>query len=420
MLVFKIDVWNLIDGKLSMRKTNITDVSNNTIEINGSKYKVMSALGQATSTSPGGHYKAILSVQGKWFHCSDINISQASWPRGSKGVYLLFYQAESAALPAKVETTEVRNERTQFTRQNTMPHAAQTTPTSPTNSHSAPTRVPRGSDTVTGETRYLDCIGFTNSDGVSCYANCILQSQLQHMPLQNAFSSSRYIALHSLSNNYMGRSTVTVVSSKQVRRMLGAPYCEIQQQDASEFLISLCMFCPQIKNCLEFTIRSHTRCTSCSYTSIRNDKDTLLPLTVPESCRSVTIGDLLTRMNTWETLSDSHCTTCGIDGAVYQTCNDIIAASELLVVQLKVYVFGRDGVIRKLRVSVNDVHSAITIQGHRYTVVSHGPSALSGHYTSYHRQERDWVLVNDTHLTRVLEPTTECDVFMLFYVREGS
>ena len=29
---------------------------------------------------------------------------------------------------------------------------------------------------------------------------------------------------------------------------------------------------------------------------------------------------------------------------------------------------------------------------------------LSGHYTSYHKQNRGWMLVNDCHLTRMSKP----------------
>ena len=48
----------------------------------------------------------------------------------------------------------------------------------------------------------------------------------------------------------------------------------------------------------------------------------------------------------------SHCSTCNAVGAVYQTRQELITASELLAVQLKVYVFGDDGLPHKLRVSV--------------------------------------------------------------------
>ena len=428
VLIFKLNVWKFTNGNVSQRSTSVTGVSDSIVQINCCKYKLMSAVSQgAITTKPGGQYKAILSVHSKWLHCTDLSISQTSWPRGSKGVYLLFYQAELISLPVKASPADTRTE----SRYQGMPNTTEMTVLPPSTSSNArtasSTRTTQDSTesatTTTREHRYLNCRKFTNNDGVSCYANCILQSLLQHMPLRSAFISSRYRALRSLSQSYGEESNSATLSSRQVRRMLGAPYSETQQQDASEFLVSLCTFCSQIRSCLEFCTRSRTRCTRCPYTRFHDENNTVLLLTIPESCRSVTISNLLTRMRTWETLNDSHCTACGIDGAVYRTCHDIVRANELLIVQLKVYVFGRDGVTHKVHVSVDDVHSAIIILGQRYTVKNivchHGPSALSGHYTSYHRQDRGWVLVNDTHLTRMSEPTTECDVFMLFYTKDG-
>ena len=54
----------------------------------------------------------------------------------------------------------------------------------------------------------------------------------------------------------------------------------------------------------------------------------------------------------------SHCSTCNADGAVYQTCQELFTASELVVVQRKVYVFGDDGSLQKLRISVRDATSS--------------------------------------------------------------
>ena len=117
--------------------------------------------------------------------------------------------------------------------------------------------------------------------------------------------------------------------------------------------------------------------------------------------------------------------TCNADGAVFQTRQELVGASELIVVQLKLYVIGVDGIPHKLRVSIDDVTSStISVQGQCYKVHNivshHGPSALSGHYTSYHKQNRGWTLVNDYHLTRALEPETNNDVYILFYAKQPS
>ena len=121
----------------------------------------------------------------------------------------------------------------------------------------------------------------------------------------------------------------------------------------------------------------------------------------------------------------SHCSTCNADGAVYQTRQELIRSSELLVAQLKAYVFGEGRTAQKLCISVDDVTtSTIRIQAQHYKVHNivshHGPSALSGHYTSYHKQNRGWMLVNDSHLTRMSQPDTSSDVYVLFYAKQPS
>ena len=91
------------------------------------------------------------------------------------------------------------------------------------------------------------------------------------------------------------------------------------------------------------------------------------------------------------TMLDSYCSTC------------------------KVYVFGDDGLPHRLQFSVNGVtSSSISVQGHNYKVHNivshHGPSALSCHYTFYHKQNRRWMLVDDSDLSRTSKPGIRSDV----------
>ena len=68
----------------------------------GQKYKLMAAVCEvATLARPGYQYKAILSISGKWLHCTDLSMSTENWPHGSKGVYLLFYHAQSPVTTGK-------------------------------------------------------------------------------------------------------------------------------------------------------------------------------------------------------------------------------------------------------------------------------------------------------------------------------
>ena len=72
------------------------------LEIGGQKYKLMAAVCEvATLARTGYQYKAMLSISGKWVHCTDLSMSTETWPRGSKGVYLLLYHAQSPVTTRK-------------------------------------------------------------------------------------------------------------------------------------------------------------------------------------------------------------------------------------------------------------------------------------------------------------------------------
>jgi len=65
----------------------------------------------------------------------------------------------------------------------------------------------------------------------------------------------------------------------------------------------------------------------------------------------------------------------------------------------------------------------MTVDGVQYRVTNiichHGPSATSGHYTSYHKQDRGWVLANNTtHLTTVDSPMTDRYVYIMFFLKQ--
>ena len=72
-----------------------------------------------------------------------------------------------------------------------------------------------------------------------------------------------------------------------------------------------------------------------TYTNSRDD-NTILPLVIPASSTSVRLHELFAKLSNWETMLGSHCSMCNADGAVYQTRQELIRASELIVVQLKV------------------------------------------------------------------------------------
>ena len=81
VLVFRLNVCQLVNGKSFLRKTTVTAVPSSTFVINGHKYQLMAAVCEvATSTRPGINYKAIILSNCKWLHCSDLSTSTESWP----------------------------------------------------------------------------------------------------------------------------------------------------------------------------------------------------------------------------------------------------------------------------------------------------------------------------------------------------
>jgi len=116
--------------------------------------------------------------------------------------------------------------------------AVKSTPSAPmknvTRSHiESKTSGPSRASEAATVTSFKTCVvPFKNTDGVSCYTNSVLQSLLQHSALRNAFIASRYRALQELSNSYNNPSRREVLSSRKVRRMLGASFSVQRQQDA--------------------------------------------------------------------------------------------------------------------------------------------------------------------------------------------
>ena len=244
VLILQMDVWSSVDDNTIKRKTNIISLPDSSITIGSSTYKLMSAVSLLPSSRPSCHYFAILSTKGKkWLHFQDLAASTAPWPRGGKDVLILFYHLKNTV--ASMKTTAAKDSsrreaghctttspRTIFAKSHRMKtttsvstEATTTTPTTMTYTTASfttttgpttvsPTTTPTvGTATTTINTAaecgttsggtsltFNKCKGFTNNDGVSCYANSILQCLLQHRSVRNACVISRYSVLRDLAH----------------------------------------------------------------------------------------------------------------------------------------------------------------------------------------------------------------------------
>ena len=199
---------------------------------------------------------AILSIKGKWLHFKDASPTTAPWPRGGKDVLLLFYHVKSTVAPTgKASTKDIGRRkyshsttaqpqtifaRTRLTRMTTGATTTTTTTTTHTTTTTEPTTVttaPTTTSTISTKTHttatcnasgcssqntliFTYCKGFTNNDGVSCYANSILQCLLQHRSVRNAWVGSRYFAFRNLANDYVDPTKLDLLSCRPVRKLL--------------------------------------------------------------------------------------------------------------------------------------------------------------------------------------------------------
>ena len=224
ILVLQMEVWSTVSGEVLKRKTNITSIPDSSITVGSSTYTLMSAISLSSSTKPGCHYMAILSIKGKWMHFKGVSPSTTLWPRGGKDVLLLFYHIKSTVASTGKASAKDNSRRkfshsttaqphtifarTQLTRIATGTTAASTCTrtteptTETTTSTTTSTRLTTHTEATTSAsdcsspntTLIFTYCGFTNNDGVSCYANSILQCLLQHRSVRNAWVGSRYPA----------------------------------------------------------------------------------------------------------------------------------------------------------------------------------------------------------------------------------
>jgi len=157
-----------------------------------------------TTSRPRFEHKTIVSSKGKWIHCTDLSASVENWPRGSKGVYLLFYQPESVfpvsqkavgkKMPAKqlkppISVKQLHKDHVKpslldnkfkYPKAGIAPAATDSTSvkgkpdTSQSRIDSAPVKgKPEHSTSSVSSRHFKSCVPFVNNDGVSCYANAI-------------------------------------------------------------------------------------------------------------------------------------------------------------------------------------------------------------------------------------------------------
>ncbi|KAF0750694.1 ubiquitin carboxyl-terminal hydrolase 25-like [Aphis craccivora] len=245
--------------------------------------------------------------------------------------------------------------------------------------------------------------GFTNIDGVSCYANSIIQVLFNCQSLVNEIRNNQLgptlqHSLHEYTSNSGSCVTRTIREYLDNETIL---YTVQQQQDCIEFLEALMdRSRPTFESLFGFKELYTIRCNTCKHTTANNAPTSLILHFEILQHRSQTLQTLLsTNQNVWNTLDDYKCNNCNNIGSS-EDKHQIIVANEYIITDLKL-----SGVPT----------SILEIAGAQYktqaAILHMGENTSSGHYIAYLRQgTSNWVCANDTIVAEKRWPNNSKDL----------
>ncbi|KAE9523754.1 hypothetical protein AGLY_015814 [Aphis glycines] len=182
---------------------------------------------------------------------------------------------------------------------------------------------------------------FTNTDGVSCYANSAIQVFFNCQSLVNEIRNNQLgptlqHSLHECTSNSGSCDTRTIREYLDNETIL---YTLQQQQDCIEFLEALLdRRRPTFESLFGFQELYTIRCNTCKHTTANNAPTSLiLHFEIPQH-RSQTLQTLFsTNQNVWNTLDDYKCNNCNNIGSS-EDKHQIIVANVYIVIQLKLFI----------------------------------------------------------------------------------
>jgi uncharacterized UBP type Zn finger protein len=154
--------------------------------------------------------------------------------------------------------------------------------------------------------------GFSNSNNISCYANSSLHAifNCTHI-LNNLINSSEHSVLKNLALFYVSHENI--LSSSSIRRQLGHPFINEEQQDAAEFISALINIYDPLKNALSHKLQVQLVCSACHNKRIQITQNYIIQLNIPNENETVTLNTMLDYLFR-EVL---------IEGVNYSACNTI-------------------------------------------------------------------------------------------------
>lgn len=118
----------------------------------------------------------------------------------------------------------------------------------------------------------------------------------------------------------------------QLRQELGAPYNGPHVQSPIAFLKALVQQTSHLNSALQHTAKTYIHCTHCNITSFTENRQHMIPVSVPTSVKTLKLTKLMTCLD-WTQLTDKFCDVCEHPIKVH---TEIVSASHVLILQLDV------------------------------------------------------------------------------------
>lgn len=262
--------------------------------------------------------------------------------------------------------------------------------------------------------------GLTNVDGVSCYANAIIQCIFNCQPIREQLfniTKEKENPLTLLLRAYVERNNL--LNSVAVREYVGGSFSEKKHHDVSEFFIGICNKSDIVKNVVEHKLTIKTRCKACQCTTTDEQPNNILVLTVPRIKKALNLQDIIEHsLSQWHSI-EGQCNSCGGIGTLL-TKTSMSAVKQVLILKLLVMSVNKESLkLSKNNFSIKGVPSAVvTVCGKKYKVNSaifhHGRTIFEGHYTSMLRAGPSWICVNDSKVEKKSWPRNAKNSYVYF------
>lgn len=265
----------------------------------------------------------------------------------------------------------------------------------------------------------LVCIpGFHNVDGVSCYANSVVQCLLHCEPvlLKLLESNNPTDPLIIIARSFV--SQAQNMDTLSLRKSIGGQYFHTdgrrqEQNDASEFLLHVLERYPSIQDIFKFTLVNKKTCTNeCGYNySFREENSTLIKL--PLLGNKDTLLNMVKNYTDWNIIPEATCNVCGSVGTTKERF-EIQDVGQYLLLSLSLWL--PTGKLTSFKLTALP-STVLRISNSRFVLKSaifhHGEDLESGHYTALLKSNNLFIRANDNTIGKERWPNASKDLYMI-------